>query len=84
MEFPASLEWTQVAFERYQQLPPKTRDLIASKLELLKYHPQMYQVEPYGHWEGLRRLVVGRFKVYYNYAHSTHTIFIETIDPRSW
>ena len=82
MELPASVEWTEVAFERYQRLPPKIRDLIIPKLESLKYNPQMYQIEPYGHWEGLRRMVVGRLKLYYNYAHLTHTIYIETIDPQ--
>lgn len=42
----------------------------------------MYQIESFGHWEGLRRMVVGRFKLYYNYAHFTNTIYIETIDPQ--
>jgi len=39
----------------------------------------MYQLETAGKWEGLRRMVVGWYKLYYTYWHSEHTIYVETI-----
>jgi len=75
----AKVVWSKRSFAQFQQLPDQLRERINNRLPLLQQNPQMYQLETAGKWEGLRRMVVGWYKLYYTYWHSEHTIYVETI-----
>lgn len=76
---PVKIIWSKQAFTEFQNLPVNIQELIERKLPLLRFNPQMYQVESAGYWAGLRRAVVGNFKLYHTYWHAENAIYIETI-----
>lgn len=53
--------------------------MLECRLVLLRQNPMMYQIEEAGHWEGIRRIILGEYKVYYTYWRPDNTLYIETI-----
>jgi len=76
---PPRITWTNEARSIFEKLPYAARNEIVQKIEILRLHPRMYQVEQGGRWAGLRRFLVRQWKVFYDYWDSEHTIYIETI-----
>ena len=80
-EEPASIIWSPSALRKRQKLPSRVQDGFRQRIELIKNHPEMYQVEDRGHWAGLRRISFGGWVLLYAYWHSENSIFIEAIVP---
>jgi mRNA-degrading endonuclease RelE of RelBE toxin-antitoxin system len=80
-EEPSRVVWSPSALRKRQKLPPRIQDGFRQRIELIKNHAEMYQVEDRGRWAGLRRINVGGWVLFYAYWHVEDVIFIEAIVP---
>ena len=78
---PCRLVWADEALRTFQSLPRPVREEILRLIDLLIVFPEMYAVETFGRWAGLRRFFVRGLMVLYAYWPESETAYIEVIVP---
>ena len=78
---PCRIVWADEALRTLQSLPHPVRGKIVQLIELLSVFPEMYAVETFGRWAGLRRFFILNLVVYYAYWPQDEAAYIEVIVP---